>query len=78
MFIAGTNMPGYMPDSLPAEFETQDEAKRYIIECLKFEEECVETEAEAETLSGFAEDVNLQSGEFSAQCLNMVYWVTTA
>ena len=77
MFIAGTNMPGYMPDNLPEEFETQDEAKRYIIGCLKYEEQCVETEEEAEQLSAFAEEVNLQSGEFSAQCLNMVYWVTT-
>lgn len=76
-FIAGCNTPGYLPDSEPAEFETQDEAKRYIISCLKFEEECVDTEEEAETLAAFAEEVNLQSGEFSAQCLGRVYWVTT-
>ena len=76
-WIAGMNNPGHMPDSDPAEFDTQDEAKRYIISCLKHEEECVETEDEAETLCAFAEDVNLQSGEFSAQCLGWVYWVTS-
>ena len=77
-WIAGTNIPGYMPDSEPQECETQDEAKRGVIGWLKAEEDCVETEEEAETLAAFAEDVNLQSGEFSAQCLGCVYWVTLA
>lgn len=77
IWIAGTNMPGYMPDSEPCEFETQDAAKRWIISCLKHDEDCVETEGEAETLAAFAEDVNLQSGEFSANCLGRVYWVTS-
>lgn len=40
VWIAGYNMPGYMPDNEPAEFETFDEAKRYIIGMMKeFEEQ---------------------------------------
>jgi hypothetical protein len=75
-WVAGYNMPGYMPDSDPAEFETADEAKRYIIGTIKLEEDTACEEKEAEELAAFAEDVNLQSGEFSAQCGNCVYWVT--
>lgn len=76
MYVAGTNTPGYMPDNDPAEFETFDEAKRWVIGWLKHEEDCVDTEEEAETLCAFAEDVNLQSDEFSGVCLGRVYWVT--
>lgn len=75
-WFAGWNMPGYMPDCEPAEFDSQDAAKRYIIGELKRYEDEVETESEAETICAFAEDVNLQSGEFSAQCCGYVYWVT--
>ena len=78
MYIAGTNIPGYMSDNTPDEYETFDEAKRAIIWWLKHEEECVETEEEAEELCHFAEQVNLQSDEFSAVCLGKVYWVTSA
>lgn len=34
-WIAGYNMPGYLPDNEPAEFGTFDEAKRYIIGLMK-------------------------------------------
>lgn len=77
VYIAGCNMAGYMPDGELCEFETQDEAKRYIISLIKMSEELAETETDAETLSAFAEDVNLQSGEFSAICLGWCYFVTT-
>jgi hypothetical protein len=77
VFIAGWNMPGYMPDSEPEQFDTQDAAKRYIIAELKMSEDQAETEEEAEIICAFAEDVNIQSGEFSAQCGNWVYWVTS-
>lgn len=75
-WVAGYNMPGYMPDNEPAVFEDFGSAKRYIIDELKRDEEQADTEEEAETICGFAEDVNLESGEFSAQCGNYVYWVT--
>lgn len=75
-YIAGWNMPGYMPDGEPAEFDDVDDAKRYIIEAIKRAEDEAETEEKAEMLCAFAEDVNMQNGEFSARCGDYVYWVT--
>lgn len=75
-FVAGWNMPGYMPDSEPAEFDNAEDAKQYIIDTIKRAEEETDDETEAETLCAFAEDVNLESDEFSAKCLQYVYWVT--
>lgn len=77
-FVAGWNMPGYMPDNDPATFATFDDAKRYIIAELKIAEENADTEDEAETLAAFAEDVNLQSGPFGATCCKYHYFVTEA
>ena len=103
VWIAGYNMPGYMPDNEPAAFETFDEAKRYIIGLMKrFEDEDLNRiselrsirdqgcedwtptlAAEFETLEDKAceychgaEEVNLQSGEFSGRFGNYVFWVT--
>lgn len=75
-YIAGTNQPGYMPDNIPDSFDDFDSAKRSIISEIKQREDDAETEDEAEQLCAFAEDVNLQSGEFSAKCCGWVYWVT--
>ena len=75
-WVAGWNMPGYMPDTEPAEFDNAEDAKQYIIDSVKRAEDETEDETEAETLCGFAEDVNLETAdEFSAQCLQYVYWV---
>lgn len=75
-FSAGWNMPGYMPDVEPEEFDSFDDAKRHIIGEIKRAEEQAETEGSAENLCAFAEDINLQSGDFSATCEGWVYWVT--
>jgi len=75
-FVAGWNMPGYMPDSEPEEFDNAEDAKRYILDEIASHAENTTNEGDAETLTAFAEDVNLESDEFSAQCLNYVYWVT--
>ena len=77
-FIAGMNTPGYIPDNEPVEFEILDDAKHYIISCIKWEEDWRDIESEAEELCHFAEQVNLQSGKFSAVCLGTCYWVTGA
>ena len=75
-WVAGWNMPGYLPDSEPAEFDNAEDAKQYIIDAVKRAEDETEDEAEAETLCAFAEDVNLETAdEFSVQCLQYVYWV---
>lgn len=73
---AGWNMPGYMPDNPPEIFATQDDAKRYIIDELKRSEDDAENEDDAETLCHFAEECNLQSGEFCATCGKYHYFVS--
>lgn len=76
-FVAGYNMAGYMPDSEPAEFDTFDEAKRYIIWTIKNTfEEMAEDEETAETFCALAEEINLQSGEFSVTCNGYAFWVS--
>ena len=47
-YSAGVNMCGYMPDCEPYETIDFDQAKRYIIECVKNEEDDQETEEEAQ------------------------------
>ena len=75
-FIAGYNMAGYLPDNTPEEFDNAEDAKQYIIDAVKRAEDETEDETEAKTLCAFAEDVNLETAdEFSAQCLQYVYWV---
>lgn len=109
MWIAGYNMPGYMPDNEPVECEDFDSAKRYIIGMMKqFEDqdsdriaqlrverdthpdgsvvwaaqnlssaaEFAELEEQATEYCHGAEQVNLQSGEFSGRFGDYVFWVT--
>ena len=76
-YIAGTNMPGYMPDSEPFAHDSFDDAKRDIIDRILRDAEEAETEEQAEELTAFAEDVNLQSDEFSGICCNRCYWAMT-
>jgi hypothetical protein len=92
VWIAGYNMPGYMPDNEPAECESFDEAKAHIIFMMKqFEDDCgdytankevsgediaEEQEALATEYCHGAEEVNLQSGEFYGRFGDYVFWVT--
>lgn len=79
LYSAGTNMPGYMPDSDPAMFLDFDDAKQYIIDQIKKDEDQAAeelNEALAEELCHTAEDVNLQSAEFSVTIGNRAYWVS--
>lgn len=66
-FVAGHNVPGYLPDCEPMECETFDEAKRALIEEMLHEAdiagqcETPEGDNRADELAGAAEDVNLWS-----------------
>lgn len=77
-WIAGWNMPGYMPDNEPASFESFEDAKAYIIETLKrFEDEDAETsEDNATEYCHGAEEINLTSGTFSRQFCAYVFWAS--
>lgn len=75
-FVAGWNMPGYMPDSEPASFDRRDDAKRYIIDELKFMEDCADDEDIATELCHAAEAANLESSDFGITVAGYHYWVT--
>lgn len=79
-YIAGWNMPGYLPEMEPATFETFDEAKRFIIDGMlsqadnldnlarneyATEEDASFDHDEAESLSAAAEDLNLTGPDLS-------------
>jgi len=76
LFIAGFNIPGYMPEAEPVEFDSFVDAKQYVIACIKHDENNVQDESDAETLCALAEDVNLESNAFTTQVVaGCVYWV---
>jgi hypothetical protein len=56
-WVAGCNMPGYMPDSEPARFETWDEARDAIVSDLE----------EALELAAYDENGNLLAGDASEE-----------
>lgn len=81
VYVAGWNMPGYMPDSEPAFFLEFDDAKRHILqEMTSHEDEYAEQgdESKAEDVSAAKEDVNLESKEFSVTVAGYAYWVSRA
>lgn len=62
-WVAGWNNPGYLPEMEPEEFETQEEAVRFLIEEAKCREDMAaedENEERAEAWCHFAEDLNAQ------------------
>lgn len=67
--VAGWNMPGYMPETEPAVFETFDQARNYIIEALDNVIEGLYTgvlgdsnASEAERDAALDEEENLKNG----------------
>ena len=75
MYIAGWNMPGYLPESEPTEFETFDDAKRSIISDMLFYADSLDEEGATEQ-THMAEDVNLESVPFTVYAPDgMAYWV---
>lgn len=83
-YVAGYNQPGYLPETEPEEFDTWDEAWRYIISVIKDAEDDAgdaDDEELAEDLAAFAEDVNLESRGEPFSTLGpdgYAYWVTEA
>lgn len=78
-YCAGWNMPGYMPDSEPAEFDSAQEAREYIAETLErlLDDESIISEEEAPNLQALIETIRSESGELQTGNLyGNVYWVT--
>lgn len=66
-YVAGWNMPGYMPDSEPVAFDTDTEARDYIAESMG-DGDIIDPAAIEECRNG--------DGEYGATFGNWNYWVT--
>lgn len=83
-YTVGQNIPGYLPDSEPMEYETFDEAKRALIKDMLFHADYAPDDT-ADELAGVAEDVNLWSesdrsmrnhGHQSITAAGYVWWIS--
>lgn len=86
---AGWNMPGYMPDNEPADFESFEDAREYIADEIEREadqideaREMVDTEdgsddaAEAQALRDAAKEIRDGDGELGITLGQYHYWIT--
>lgn len=76
-FVAGWNMPGYMPDSEPASFDNVEDAREYVADEMAnwLESQCSEG-VECEDLRHALQIVREGSGEFGITVGGYHYWVT--
>ena len=85
-YVAGWNMPGYMPDSEPAEFDNADDARAYIAEEMRSHAEEIEgvDDEECEKIAALNEAAdaleNLIAEEYGAEYGNTIagrhYWIS--
>lgn len=76
-WIAGFNVPGYMPESEPALFETFDEARDYVVD--EIERAAEENERSEELLQIADEFRTAKEDEYSQQAADgYVYWINRA
>jgi len=82
-WVAGVNMPGYMPDVEPGAFETFAEARDHLLGLLEIDylylaemEDCEPTDNEIAEIS-LATDIvaGLKEDEFSAIIGRYCYWI---
>lgn len=73
-FVAGWNMPGYMPDGEPAEFDDADDALAYIKDAML---EAAEQEEWPEEYTASIDTIKADSaGEFGATIGEYHYWIS--
>lgn len=79
-FVAGWNMPGYMPDSEPASFDDADDARGYIADEMETYADMIEDDAGyahlCEPLRAAAAAIREGSGELGVTVGGYHYWVT--
>jgi hypothetical protein len=76
-FVAGWNMPGYLPDAEPMEFDDSDDAMGYILEEMRRDAEENAPEAEVDALLAQIDTFEADAkGEFGAGFLAYHYFVT--
>lgn len=76
-YVAGWNMPGYMPDSEPVEFEDADDALEYIKDAAK---NAIEQDSSEDAFEQRSDDVDSwtadKTGEFGNTFGNYHYWIS--
>lgn len=73
-FIAGWNMPGYLPDAEPEEFDEADDALEFVRDLMREDAEGMGWSREdAEAIDGIEAD---KAGEFGATLYGRHYFVT--
>lgn len=82
-YIAGFNMPGYLPESAPAEFEELDTAVAYIVEeARQYVDDLVAGEIitlkQAETLDQYLDGVAEATAPVSFDIRDFTFWVDYA
>ena len=78
-YVAGWNMPGYLPEMDVADFDTFDEAKQFIIDELLEQADqsgALDENDLADDFDEAAQDTNLETRPFSVGPLDQyLYWV---
>ena len=78
-YVAGCNMPGYLPDSAPDEFDDEDDALEYIKEAAK---EAIPEEGDDEDNQHQEDEDDIdtwtadENGEFGATVRGYHYWIS--
>jgi len=73
-FVAGWNMPGYMPDAEPDEFDDAEEALEYVRDLMREDADGMGwSRDDAEAIDGMEAD---KAGEFGATLYGKHYFVT--
>jgi hypothetical protein len=90
-YVAGWNLPGYLPDSEPASFEAADDARSYIADAIRDAADAMRDAADADDAddAGYAADVadaiayalekletEKNRAEYSGQVGKFVYWIS--
>ncbi len=76
-FIAGWNMPGYLPDSEPAEFDSAEDALEYLKDEMWRESDNTEDTDEAIELQSCVKTMSAdKNGEFGQTIGKYHYFVT--
>jgi hypothetical protein len=81
-YISGTNYSGYLPDVIPTESATFEEAKQALIAEILWEADHNTSDDVADALAALAEDVNLWSRPDSVTvadpCGDRAWWIYSA
>ena len=76
-YVAGWNMPGYLPETDPQEFDNLAEAREYIVDEIRHLASGLEEQALYEEAMELAADIDLSYCEFTTEVLpdGYVYWL---